>query len=79
MAIDSAEKRQNLVGVGRVHLRTHFPQVSKDAQWRAASGIGFGGSYATGDPAAANDVPFVDGMVYAHVEGAAAGGMGKNI
>ena len=44
MAIDSAEKRQNIAGCGRVFMRSHFPQATPDAEWRIAGGIAFGGN-----------------------------------
>ena len=44
MAIDSAEKRQNISGCGRLFMRSHFPQTTPDSEWRIASGIAFGGN-----------------------------------
>lgn len=44
MAIDTAEKRQSVPGVGRVFLRSHFPIASPDEQWRIGSGLAYAGN-----------------------------------
>lgn len=44
MALDTAEKRQNAAGAGRVFMRTHFPVATPDEQWRIAGGIAYGGN-----------------------------------
>lgn len=44
MAIDSAEKRQNIAGCGRIFMRSHFPRATPDAEWRIAGGIAYGGN-----------------------------------
>ena len=44
MAIDSAEKRQNLMGVGRPWMRAVFPIATPDAEWRVSVGNAFGGN-----------------------------------
>ena len=44
MAIDSAEKRQNVVGVGRPWLRSKLPVATPDEQWRASSANSYGGN-----------------------------------
>ena len=44
MAIDSAEKRQNISGCGRPYMRSHFPVAAKDEEWRIASGHAYGGN-----------------------------------
>jgi len=44
MAIDTKEKRANVIGVGRPWLRDKFPQAAKDEQWRIASGNAYGGN-----------------------------------
>ncbi len=43
MAIDTQEKRRNVVGIGRPWLRTKLPG-EKDQQWRIASGNAYGGN-----------------------------------
>lgn len=43
MAIDTKEKRINVVGVGRPYLRTKLPGAT-DQPWRIASGNGYGGN-----------------------------------
>ena len=48
MAIDTAEKRQNIVGIGRPYLRTHFSIATPDAEWRAATGLTYGGNTLSG-------------------------------
>ena len=44
MAIDSKEKRQNVIGVARPWLRNVFPVATPDEQWRAAVGNSYGGN-----------------------------------
>ena len=44
MALDTAEKRQNAAGAGRVFMRTHFPVATPDEEWRIAGGIAYGGN-----------------------------------
>lgn len=44
MAIDTAEKRQNLTGVGRPYLRSQFPVATPDEEWRIATGNAYGGN-----------------------------------
>ncbi len=44
MAIDSAEKRQDIVGVGRPYLRSQFPIATPDEQWRVAIGLAYSGN-----------------------------------
>ena len=44
MALNTQEKRLNVVGVGRPWLRSKLPQASKDEQWRIASGLAYGGN-----------------------------------
>ena len=44
MALDTAEKRQNAAGAGRIFMRTHFPIATPDEEWRIASGIAYGGN-----------------------------------
>jgi hypothetical protein len=44
MALDTKEKRQNSLGVGRPYLRNHFPVATPDEEWRIASGIAWGGN-----------------------------------
>ncbi len=44
MAIDTKEKRANVIGVGRPFLRTKEPSADKDQQWRVATGLGYGGN-----------------------------------
>ncbi|MHC4705130.1 MAG: hypothetical protein ACYTFQ_31660 [Planctomycetota bacterium] len=44
MAIDSKEKRQGVIGVGRPYLRNKFPVATPDEQWRATSGLTYGGN-----------------------------------
>jgi hypothetical protein len=43
MALDTQEKRMNVVGVGRPWLRTKLPGA-KDQAWRVASGNAYGGN-----------------------------------
>lgn len=44
MAIDTKEKRANVIGVGRPYLRNKFPVATPDEQWRIASGNAYGGN-----------------------------------
>lgn len=44
MAIDSAEKRQNLGVVARPYKRAHFPIATPDEEWRIATGNAYGGN-----------------------------------
>lgn len=44
MAIDSKEKRVNVIGVGRPWLRDKFPVATPDEQWRASSANSYGGN-----------------------------------
>ncbi len=44
MAIDTAEKRQNISGCGRPYMRSHFPVATPDEEWRIASGHAYGGN-----------------------------------
>ena len=44
MAIDTKEKRANVLGVGRPWMRDKFPVASPDEQWRIASGNAYGGN-----------------------------------
>ena len=47
MAIDSKEKRQNIIGVARPWMRNVFPVATPDEQWRAAVGNTYGGNALT--------------------------------
>ena len=44
MALDTAEKRQNLAGVGRPYMRSQFPIATPDEQWRVGIGNAYGGN-----------------------------------
>ena len=44
MAIDTAEKRQNITGCGRPYMRSHFPVATPDEEWRIFSGNAYGGN-----------------------------------
>jgi len=44
MAIDDAEKRQNITGCGRPYMRSHFPQSAPDEEWRIAGGHAYSGN-----------------------------------
>lgn len=44
MAIDTAEKRQNISGCGRPYMRSHFPVATPDEEWRIFSGNAYGGN-----------------------------------
>lgn len=44
MALDTKEKRANVIGVGRPYLRDKFPVATPDEQWRIASGNAYGGN-----------------------------------
>ena len=44
MALDTAEKRQNLTGVGRPYMRSQFPIATPDEQWRVGIGNAYGGN-----------------------------------
>lgn len=44
MAIDSAEKRQNVTGVGRPYMRSQFPIATPDQEWRVSVGLSYGGN-----------------------------------
>ena len=59
MALDTQEKRMNVAGVGRVWMRSKFPTVDKDEQWRVASGLGYGGN----DIAEPTTPPAIDSLV----------------
>ena len=48
MAIDSAEKRQNITGAGRTFMRSHFPVATPDSEWRIAAGHAYGGNAIAG-------------------------------
>jgi len=54
--MDSKEKRQNVIGVGRPWMRNHFPVAVPDTEWRAASGLSYGANGLTGSPVAKQDV-----------------------
>ncbi len=43
MALDTKEKRMNVVGVGRPWMRAKLPGTN-DQAWRVASGNGYGGN-----------------------------------
>ncbi len=47
MAIDSAEKRQSVPGVGRPWMRSQFPVATPDEQWRAGVANSYGGNALT--------------------------------
>jgi len=53
MALDTQEKRMNMVGVARPYLRSKLPG-DKDQQWRVASGNAYGGN-AVALPSVARD------------------------
>lgn len=53
MALDTKEKRANVVGIGRPYLRDKFPIATPDEQWRIASGNAYGGNALTPSAAAA--------------------------
>ena len=55
MALDSKEKRQNVIGVARPWLRNVFPVATPDEQWRAAVGNSYGGNALS--PAAGGVIP----------------------
>lgn len=44
MAIDSKEKRVAVIGVGRPWMRDKFPIATPDPEWRASSGLTYGGN-----------------------------------
>ena len=44
MALDTKEKRANVIGVGRPWMRDKFPVATPDEQWRIASGNAYGGN-----------------------------------
>ncbi len=44
MAIDSKEKRQSIISVGRVWTRNTFPVATPDEQWRMDVGGAYGGN-----------------------------------
>jgi hypothetical protein len=44
MAIDSKEKRQAVLGVGRPWIRNKFPVATPDEEWRISSGNAYGGN-----------------------------------
>lgn len=58
MAIDTKEKRANVLGVGRPYIRNKFPVATPDEQWRISSGNAYGGNALS--PAAAGTVPPLD-------------------
>lgn len=47
MALDSKEKRAGVIGVGRPWMRDKFPIATPDEQWRATSGLTYGGNALT--------------------------------
>lgn len=47
MALDSKEKRASVIGVGRPWLRDKFPVATPDEQWRATTGLTYGGNALT--------------------------------
>lgn len=47
MALDSKEKRASVIGVGRPWMRDKFPVATPDEQWRATSGLTYGGNALT--------------------------------
>jgi len=47
MAIDTKEKRANVLGVGRPWMRDKFPVATPDEQWRASSANSYGGNALT--------------------------------
>ena len=44
MAIDTKEKRQAVIGVGRPWMRNKFPVATPDQEWRMSSGLTYGGN-----------------------------------
>ena len=44
MAIDDQEKRQAVIGAGRPWMRNKFPVATPDGEWRASSGLTYGGN-----------------------------------
>ena len=44
MAIDTREKRANVLGVARPWIRSKEPDASKDEAWRASSANSYGGN-----------------------------------
>jgi len=44
MAIDTAEKRYAVMGVGRPYMRVVFPIATSDEQWRMSVGNAYGGN-----------------------------------
>jgi len=48
MAIDTKEKRANVLRVGRPWMRDKFPVATPDQQWRIASGNAYGGNALAG-------------------------------
>ena len=44
MALDTKEKRANVIGVGRPWMRDKLPVATPDEQWRIASGNAYGGN-----------------------------------
>lgn len=44
MAIDDLEKRAAVIGVGRPWMRDKFPVATPDPEWRASSGLTYGGN-----------------------------------
>ena len=56
MAIDTTEKRYNIVGVGRPYLRTQFPQTTPDEEWRVAIGNAYSGNALSSGGAAINQL-----------------------
>ncbi len=47
MALDTKEKRASVIGVGRPWMRDKFPIATPDEQWRATSGLTYGGNALT--------------------------------
>ncbi len=44
MALDTKEKRAGVIGVGRPWMRDKFPIATPDEQWRATTGLTYGGN-----------------------------------
>lgn len=47
MALDSKEKRQSVLSIGRVWQRNTFPIATPDEQWRMSAGNCYGGNALT--------------------------------
>lgn len=50
MALDTKEKRANVIGVGRPYLRDKFPVATPDEEWRMSSGNAWGGNPLSAGP-----------------------------